>query len=1183
MIEFVKFKVTLEKFNNFFKDYIPKLEDLEKKEKTELDCSRKYTDEYLRSYINDQARLFNHLINELQYDCSFLLSNNIPNIFGLVVVGTTIETKVDAKNYFETIEQIRNNCNKYEELKNKITKISFDENKINKDALDEMFQSITKEKKCPDFGQLEIINDEDIKNMMQEFYNLNITTKALAMGVITFLGAEKFIDKESTETFDENDFSWVKENNPMLVYLKNKLKANKEEVEDTIKNSYSQAKENLQNSLVKFYEKDCAPFLEDNHRFLTTDFHTLKTVDLPFSFDNDFNIGSIPHEIKDFDSYKDVVKPVDRLGLLNKQMKYPVYIDLKKKGNVFINTDINDAKVVDFVHQLIMQFILTCPTKKMNLTLIDVDGDSEYDLVMNYSKDYLDSNHLLFPNGIVTEAEQVKDAISELSKKYTEIKGNRLARANLDNIFDYNAANPDNSQEAYLMVYVNYPKNMDPNQAEKFTSLLRNGPKCGIYSIVINNTNIPVSTESYGYNEEMHKGILKAIKEISYCFDFSKVKKSFVYLDKEFTPNYCLTGQNINDFFKKLSEIDKDKSRVKPFFLDEMLQIEYEKPDYFDIIKIPVGKTGEGPVFFELEVGGTGSSCVIGGGTGSGKTSFLHTLVLSGSYFYSPEELEFYLIDFKDGVEFSNYADREHGINVPHVSYLSLQNRVEDAYDLLSKLYNEKEQRNKLFIKAGCSDIRGYMESIPVKTGKLPPLKRLIVIIDEYQNFIDSKDNPILSNKCNDLLTKLLKEIRSSGISLVLCSQDISLDQECKNQILNKYMFKATPIALSAAFPGADTEDMAKQLQTDIGLVYKTKDINGEKNTLFKFAWTGETNKSHQRGIAEQINEKWAKYPYEKPIISGNQEPLLLQEGCADFIKFNKTEIEDEDVITTIVGQSPLSNLPLGINFSTLEMSSYVILGNMKKARNIEASIGLSFLYALRCQDYDCSEKNLTYIDLSIATDALKYISAFEEYQDTLSDVMNYGSCSDVDKVRQLINDMYDEYQRRIEASKARQRILKTPKLLMINSFSCLKDYESDEDSNAESSSGDGLLDDLNGLISDMNTKKDKDATLIDKVVTLYLHGYEQNIFVVLHDRQAKNFDESDRFVDFSRVVCCDSKEIERCLTSVDGSHASVFEIPETYGLLFPNVSKVRPYIFEFNKNMEEYLNKLKGELLDGE
>ena len=110
----------------------------------------------------------------------------------------------------------------------------------------------------------------------------------------------------------------------------------------------------------------------------------------------------------------------------------------------------------------------------MNLTLIDVDGDSEYDLVMNYSKDYLDSNHLLFPNGIVTEAEQVKDAISELSKKYTEIKGNRLARANLDNIFDYNAANPDNSQEAYLMVYVNYPKNMDPNQAEKFTSLLKN-------------------------------------------------------------------------------------------------------------------------------------------------------------------------------------------------------------------------------------------------------------------------------------------------------------------------------------------------------------------------------------------------------------------------------------------------------------------------------------------------------------------------------------------------------------------------------------------------------------------------------------------------------------------------------------------------------------------------------------
>ena len=54
---------------------------------------------------------------------------------------------------------------------------------------------------------------------------------------------------------------------------------------------------------------------------------------------------------------------------------------------------------------------------------------------------------------------------------------------------------------------------------------------------------------------------------------------------------------------------------------------------------------------------GTSQHLLVAGKTGSGKSTFLHGLITNTALIYSPEQVEFYLIDFKKGVEFKSYAD----------------------------------------------------------------------------------------------------------------------------------------------------------------------------------------------------------------------------------------------------------------------------------------------------------------------------------------------------------------------------------------------------------------------------------------------------------------------------------------------------------------------------------------------
>ena len=58
---------------------------------------------------------------------------------------------------------------------------------------------------------------------------------------------------------------------------------------------------------------------------------------------------------------------------------------------------------------------------------------------------------------------------------------------------------------------------------------------------------------------------------------------------------------------------------------------------------------------------------LIAGMTGSGKSEFIITYVLSMAVNYSPEEVQFVLIDYKGGGLASAFVDSDTGVKLPHV------------------------------------------------------------------------------------------------------------------------------------------------------------------------------------------------------------------------------------------------------------------------------------------------------------------------------------------------------------------------------------------------------------------------------------------------------------------------------------------------------------------------------------
>lgn len=157
---------------------------------------------------------------------------------------------------------------------------------------------------------------------------------------------------------------------------------------------------------------------------------------------------------------------------------------------------------------------------------------------------------------------------------------------------------------------------------------------------------------------------------------------------------------------------------------------------------------------------------LVGGAVGQGKSNLLLSIICSLAAEYSPEELEFLLLDFKEGVEFRRFGPDTEGENwLPHASLIALESNPSFGISVLQHLADEIRDRAIRFKRAGVSDYDSYRAS-----GS--PLPRIVLIADEFQMLFSGSDDA--ARTAVRILEQIARQGRSSGIHLILASQTLS-------------------------------------------------------------------------------------------------------------------------------------------------------------------------------------------------------------------------------------------------------------------------------------------------------------------------------------------------------------------------------------------------------------------------
>ena len=161
-------------------------------------------------------------------------------------------------------------------------------------------------------------------------------------------------------------------------------------------------------------------------------------------------------------------------------------------------------------------------------------------------------------------------------------------------------------------------------------------------------------------------------------------------------------------------------------------------------------------------------NALITGAVGQGKSNLISVVVHSLCQRYSPSEVEFYMLDFKEGVTLQAFApDPITGSFLPHARVLGLDADREYGVNVLRHLFAIYRQRMATFKAAGVQNIRQYRLADPEAV-----MPRIVVVIDEFQMLFGEDDDT--AESAVDLLVKGARLFRACGIHFILASQTIS-------------------------------------------------------------------------------------------------------------------------------------------------------------------------------------------------------------------------------------------------------------------------------------------------------------------------------------------------------------------------------------------------------------------------
>ncbi|GAA8601019.1 FtsK/SpoIIIE domain-containing protein [Helicobacter pylori] len=435
---------------------------------------------------------------------------------------------------------------------------------------------------------------------------------------------------------------------------------------------------------------------------------------------------------------------------------------------------IEHEKDGQFLREMLMHLLSSAPLVQLEVILVDALSLGG---IFNLARRLLNKdNDFIYQRRILTESKEIEEALKHL---YEYLKVNLQEK--LAGFRDFVHYNEDATDPLPLKVlFLSGVDALSQNALYYLEKIMRFGSKNGVLSFV---------------NLESEKSN-KSAEDLKRYAEFFKDRTSFEclkYLNVEIINDQGIKSQHMQDFADKIKAYYKQKKEVKRELKDLQKDKEFWTKSSQHEVSVPVGwDINHKEVCFEI--GGVQNHTLICGYSGSGKSNFLHVLIQNLAFYYAPNEVQLFLLDYKEGVEFNAYTDPI----LEHARLVSVASSVGFGVSFLSWLDKETKKRGELFKQFNVKDLSDYR-----KHGEMP---RLIVVIDEFQVlFSDSTTKE--KERVEAYLTTLLKKGRSYGVHLILATQTM------RGADINKSLM--AQIANRIALP-MDAEDSESILSDDV-------------------------------------------------------------------------------------------------------------------------------------------------------------------------------------------------------------------------------------------------------------------------------------------------------------------------------------------------------------------------------
>ncbi len=443
-------------------------------------------------------------------------------------------------------------------------------------------------------------------------------------------------------------------------------------------------------------------------------------------------------------------------------------------------SDPNSENDKAFVKAYVMKILMNFPAGQTRPILLDNDSSSALTMFANIGESS--------GRGIVTRPwAREEDITSELKKVADE-------RSNLSISYGDDVVSRLEREPVYFVAGRNFPKGFTYDALSQIANIFLAGSKNGFFGLIqANSEELNIKKSDHNWKSLIDTVQYNSLTLVKNTDNMYKVIDSngqddtleFDMMNLAMVNSKEIISVIINGFSSYKRQVEKfeylfskDAGNIEKTDVNEINT--WYRGDASSYFEIPIGISGASTVQ-KFHIDGVQQHGLISGVTGSGKSSLLRTMIVSTMMKYTPENVNMYLVDFKEGVEFEPFSR----YRLPWIKVIALNTEREFALNILNDLDQEFKKRADMMKRYSATHIS------QLSNKKFP---RLILIFDEVQELLRVNDG--ITDKCISILSKLVSEGRAMGINIILTSQDFTncngIDRLKANMVL-RIAFKGSP------------------------------------------------------------------------------------------------------------------------------------------------------------------------------------------------------------------------------------------------------------------------------------------------------------------------------------------------------------------------------------------------------